>query len=146
MKMPTGSSWRTRAITGLAAAGLAAAGLAVAAAPANAVSNARLGSGINTLAGLYEDAGFGGANLLIFSNNSGCTGPIDDLPDFQSPGMPGGWNDELSSFQGFSGSLGPCWVKIYKDVNFGTPMLGYTSESLYVGDAANDETTAFQVS
>lgn len=144
MNSKTASSWRVKVFTALAATMFASAGALVTAAPAQAIEDTFVGFGSNTNGIEFEHGGWGGKRLLFLSPNPGCTGPTTDI-DFQIGGMPEDWNDEISSFQTMGGgALGPCWAKHYKNVNFGTPSIGFGPTLSYVGDAMNDQTTSIQ--
>lgn len=55
-----------------------------------------------------------------------------------------GWNNKISSFQGYSN----CYIKLYENINYNTAAAGSTygpySSSNYVGNAMNDQSSSIR--
>jgi hypothetical protein len=84
-------------------------------------------SSLEALSALYDDINYGGGTYLMTGDD--CGGGIANIGNF-------GWNDRASSFQSFSG----CLTAVYKDINYGSTRLGYSTNKASFGtmnDAAS---------
>lgn len=141
MNRALASSWRLRAMTGLAAAALATAGIAVAAAPAQAAPNVVAGSGGSVLGVEYEHGGFGGATLIFLSPKTGCTGPTNDVDDLLDS-MPSGWDNLISSYRTFGSPI--CFANHFENSFEGGAQTGFTGTNSFIGDTMNDRTSSIE--
>jgi hypothetical protein len=99
------------------------------------------GSGVDSslvLAIEYSDLNFGGSTLTL-TGSAACDNNPDN--DVQYASLPGGWNDQISSFRGFN----LCEQVLYRDVNFGVALTGTISTTSWVGSGANDLTSSIRL-
>jgi hypothetical protein len=79
----------------------------------------------------YSDASFSGSTLTL-TGATACDNSSD--VDVQYGSLPGGWNDQISSFRGFN----LCEQVLYRDVNFVGVLTGTIGTTGWVGSGAND--------
>jgi hypothetical protein len=85
----------------------------------------------------WEDSDFD-PDSLTNTASSGCTTTTADL-DWSDAFIPEDWNDEISSYRGFSN----CWVKHFEHINFGGISIGFDRERAEMG-LMDDQTTSIQ--
>lgn len=117
-----------------AAAVLAACGAAVATAGS---------ASAGTVVGIqFEHSNYGGATYThsVTTNGYACTQTVGDV-DVQFPTFPSSWNDEISSFRGYTN----CASKNYEHSYYGGAAYGYYIYSSNLG-VLNDETSSVRYS
>lgn len=88
----------------------------------------------------YRDDNFQGPTLTEFNPfGFGCDGNFG-TEDFESPSMPSGWNDQISSFIAFSN----CAEILYEHDNFGGAQTQLATSLSSVGAAMNDRTSSIR--
>ncbi|MGP4005685.1 hypothetical protein [Streptomyces sp. 4N124] len=123
------------AATALAGAAAFGAVAPAEAAPSTASGNVGVQYVVNAV--FYEHRNYGGSTLTS-AGDYGCDTNSD--VDWQRSSMPSAWNDEVSSWHGFSN----CQARIYEFTNFAGASYGAYTNSNYVGDAMNDEASSYK--
>ncbi|MGI5254126.1 hypothetical protein [Actinacidiphila glaucinigra] len=122
----------TTALAGAAAFGAVA---PAEAAPSTTSGNVGVQSVVHTV--FYEHRNYGGSTLTSVGDY-GCDTNSD--VDWQASSLSSAWNDEVSSWRGFS----YCDTRIYEYTNFGGASNGVFTSTGYVGDAMNDRTSSYR--
>jgi hypothetical protein len=124
----------------MAATALAGAAAFGAVAPAEAAPSTTSGNvGVQSvaLAVFYEHRNYGGSTLTS-RGDYGCDTNSD--MDWQRDSMPSGWNDEVSSWLGYSN----CGTRIYEAPLFSGASYGVVTSTAYVGGAMNDRASSYR--
>lgn len=85
---------------------------------------------------LYADANKTGAYLDVYGLACDTDPDADD-----DTGLPGPWNDRVSSFQGYNN----CDTKLYQNGDLTGATYGPTTATNYVGDTMNDQASSLRV-